>query len=90
MAQTYDRLAEEIDRIVDSPYPTQLKVLRDLVCNERCLADVSRWLRSRPCQLQRLAQCLLDGLRHWPYVLDLITAFCGYTFFVFAEDDLLT
>lgn len=73
MAEPYDNLVAEIDRVVNSPYPTQLKGLRDLVCTKCTEGDVSRWALVRPCQIGRLVECLLDGLRQWPYVLELLT-----------------
>lgn len=76
MAEPYDSLVREIDRIAASPYPTQLKGLRDVVCTRCNCADVARWAISRPCQIGRLAECLLEGLRYWPYVLELITKLC--------------
>ena len=73
MAEPYDLLRAEIDRVVNSPYPTQLKRLRDIACIKCSESDISRWALSRPCQIKRLAECLLDGLRQWPYVLELVT-----------------
>lgn len=33
-------------------------------------------VQARLCQLDRLANCLLEGLQQWPYVLDIITKLC--------------
>ena len=78
MAGAYESLGLEIDRVVGSPYPTQLKTLRDIACTKCTESDIARWALSRPCQIQGLAECLLDGLRQWPYVLDLVTTLCQY------------
>lgn len=78
MAGAYERLLAEIDRIVLSPYPTQLKRLRDIACAECTDLDTARWALSRPCQIECLAECLLEGLRQWPYVLELISRLCEY------------
>lgn len=80
MVQHYDSLVAEVDRIVTSPYPTQLKGLHDIICTRCTLGDIARWTLSRPCQIELLANCLLEGLRHWPYVLDLLTRL-GETYF---------
>ena len=68
-------LAAEITRVVISPYPTQLKALRDLA-SAASGADVESCLRARPCHIGRLAQCVLQGLSQWPYVLDLVARLC--------------
>lgn len=78
MAGSYNSLVAEIDRVVSSPYPTQLKSLRDLVCTKCTDGDIARWTLARPCQVRRLANCLLEGLRQWPYVLELISRLCTY------------
>lgn len=72
MAGHYESLTVEIDRIVTSPYPTQLKGLHDIASNKCTRAHIARWTLSRPCQIERLASCLLDALHRWPYVLDLL------------------
>ncbi|KAF2773883.1 hypothetical protein EJ03DRAFT_370739 [Teratosphaeria nubilosa] len=69
-------LGVEIDRILDSLYPTQLKSLRDLVTSRCSDADVNKCLQTRACRCDHLARCLLEGLRQWPYVLDVITKLC--------------
>lgn len=76
MAEAYESLVAEIDRIVTSPYPTQLKGLRDIACGRCTEGDIAQWVLARPCQVERLAECLLEGLRQWPYVLDLVTRLC--------------
>lgn len=73
MAEPNDTLLAEIDRITSSPYPTQLKALRDIACTKCTESDVSKWALSRPCQIPILVECLLVGLRQWPYVLELVT-----------------
>ncbi|KAH9826723.1 hypothetical protein Tdes44962_MAKER09982, partial [Teratosphaeria destructans] len=70
-------LGAEIDRVLDSPYPTQLKSLRDLVTSPQCSdAVVDRCVHTRLCRLDHLARCLLEGWRRWPYVLDIIHPLC--------------
>ncbi|KAF7196794.1 hypothetical protein HII31_01712 [Pseudocercospora fuligena] len=71
---TYDALAVEIERVTTSPYPTQLRTLRDLVlqCSD---ADISQWAAAKPCDIATLASCLLDGLQQWSYVLEIVTKF---------------
>lgn len=76
MAEAYEILAAEIDRILSSPYPTQLKGLRDITCSKCTQSDIAKWSLSRPCQVERLADCLLEGLQQWPYVLELVTRLC--------------
>ncbi|KAF2485997.1 hypothetical protein BDY17DRAFT_245057 [Neohortaea acidophila] len=71
--QPYDLLAAEIDRVVTSVYPTQLKHLRDVVCMVCTDLDVDRWVLSRPCQIPALADRILAALPHWPYVLGMLT-----------------
>ncbi|KAK3707259.1 hypothetical protein LTR37_012260 [Vermiconidia calcicola] len=78
MADTYEELASEIDRIVNSPYPTQLKHLRDLLCTKCSARDVSRWILAKPCQVESLASCVLEGLRQWPYVLEIVEKLSGH------------
>ncbi|KAK5717176.1 hypothetical protein LTR15_009065 [Elasticomyces elasticus] len=76
MAEMYELLLAEIDRVVNSPYPTQLKSLRDVVCTKCSGLEIERSLQARSCQVERLAVLLLAGLRHWPYVLEIITKLC--------------
>lgn len=71
MASAYGLLAQEISRIVRSPYPTQLKTLHNIVLASSD-ADVSDWVLSHPCQVNVLAQALRDGIEDWPYVVDII------------------
>ncbi|EME86884.1 uncharacterized protein MYCFIDRAFT_172580 [Pseudocercospora fijiensis CIRAD86] len=68
-----------IRRVTTSPYPTQLRTLRDLVlqCSD---ADISQWAAAKPCDIPTLASCLLEGLQQWPYVLEIIAKFaCNIT-----------
>ncbi|KAI7347619.1 hypothetical protein KC320_g7126 [Hortaea werneckii] len=74
MAGIECQLLAELDRIVNSPYPTQLKSLRDIVCCKCSEATISRCLHLRRCAVDRLAVCLIEGLNQWPYVLDIITS----------------
>ncbi|WPH01726.1 Hypothetical protein R9X50_00457800 [Acrodontium crateriforme] len=74
MAEMHIRLCEEIDRIVHSPYPTQLKGLRDIICHKHCSeTNIRRSIALKQCTLKRLVECVIDGLRQWPYVLDIIS-----------------
>ncbi|KAK1092208.1 hypothetical protein LTR48_004774 [Friedmanniomyces endolithicus] len=73
MADGYALLLGEVDRVVNSPYPTQLKSLGDIVSTRCSSPDIDRCLRVRLCTIERLGACLLEGLRHWPYVLEIIT-----------------
>jgi predicted nucleic acid-binding Zn-ribbon protein len=70
----YAALSTEIDRITTSPYPSQLRTLHAVVlkCSD---ADISQWAASKPCLVDPLASCLIEGLQQWSYVLDLITRF---------------
>lgn len=71
---SYKALAAEVDRITTSPYPSQLRTLRDIA--EKCTdADISQWAAAKPCLIETLATCLLEGLQQWSYVLDIITKF---------------
>ncbi|KAI6864930.1 hypothetical protein KC334_g20142, partial [Hortaea werneckii] len=72
MADIECQLLAELDRVVSSPYPTQLKSLRDIVCCKCSEALISRCLHLRRCAVDRLAVCLIEGLSQWPYVLDII------------------
>ncbi|KAI6951484.1 hypothetical protein KC348_g84 [Hortaea werneckii] len=74
MADIECQLLAELDRVVNSPYPTQLKSLRDIVCCKCSEATISRCLHLRRCAVDRLAVCLIEGLNQWPYVLDIITS----------------
>ncbi|KAI7086193.1 hypothetical protein KC356_g5274 [Hortaea werneckii] len=74
MADIECQLLAELDRVVNSPYPTQLKSLRDIVCCKCSEATISRCLHLRRCAVDRLAVCLVEGLNQWPYVLDIITS----------------
>ncbi|KAK0267132.1 hypothetical protein LTR35_016519 [Friedmanniomyces endolithicus] len=73
MADGYALLLGEVDRVVNSPYPTQLKSLCDIVSTRCSGLDIDRCLRVRLCTIERLEARLLEGLRHWPYVLEIIT-----------------
>ncbi|KAF2861447.1 hypothetical protein K470DRAFT_215003, partial [Piedraia hortae CBS 480.64] len=66
-------LLAEIDRIVDCPYPTQLKTLRDLILSKCSDADVAKCMQLRKCRIGHLSIRVLEALRQWPYVLDIIT-----------------
>ncbi|RMY71345.1 hypothetical protein D0863_05216 [Hortaea werneckii] len=68
MAGIECQLLAELDRIVNSPYPTQLKSLRDIVCCKSSEATISRCLHLRRCAVDRLAVCLIEGLSQWPYL----------------------
>ncbi|KAI5364642.1 hypothetical protein Slin15195_G041810 [Septoria linicola] len=71
---SYNALVEEVDRITGSPYPSQLRTLRDIA--EKCSdADIAQWAAAKPCLVGTLASCLLEGLQQWSYVLDVITKF---------------
>lgn len=71
---SYEALAAEVDRITTCPYPSQLRTLRDIA--DQCThADIAQWAAAKPCLIETLAACLLEGLQQWPYVLDIITHF---------------
>ncbi|CAK1358767.1 unnamed protein product [Cercospora beticola] len=73
MAQ-YESLVAEVDRITSSPYPSQLRTLHRIT--EKCSdADIAQWAAAKPCLIETLASCLLEGLQQWTYVLDIITKF---------------
>ncbi|KAK5117493.1 hypothetical protein LTR85_008878 [Meristemomyces frigidus] len=77
MAEAYKLLVAEVDRVVDSPYPTQLKSLRDILGKNCSATDINRCVQARLCRVDDLCLCLLSGLRQWPYVLDIITRLCA-------------
>ncbi|KAK3674289.1 hypothetical protein LTR78_005758 [Recurvomyces mirabilis] len=68
------RLDDELERIIHSPYPTQLKSLRDVLYDGYTRHAIDKSLQNRICQLDHLAECLLEGLKTWPYVLEIITS----------------
>jgi predicted nucleic acid-binding Zn-ribbon protein len=71
---SYTILAAEIDRITSSSYPSQLRTLHAAASN--CSdADVSQWAAAKPCLVEPLASCLVEGLQQWSYVLEIITKF---------------
>lgn len=71
---SYEALATEIDRITSSPYPSQLRTLHSI--SQKCTdADIAQWAAAKPCLIETLASCLLEGLQQWSYVLDIITKF---------------
>lgn len=71
---SYTALAAEVDRITQSPYPSQLRTLHTAVssCTD---ADISQWASAKPCLVEPLASCLIEGLQQWSYVLEIITKF---------------
>ncbi|KAK4495105.1 hypothetical protein PRZ48_013432 [Zasmidium cellare] len=71
----YSTLASEIDRILASPYPSQLRTLRDIATTQSSDADISQWAAAKPCLVEALASALIEGLQHWSYVLDIIAKF---------------
>lgn len=72
-------LGSELDRVLQSPYPTTLKALRDIVCSKCTAADINRCVRARLCQVDHLTARVSDALDQWAYVLDLITKLCEST-----------
>ncbi|KAI5211868.1 hypothetical protein AUEXF2481DRAFT_26781 [Aureobasidium subglaciale EXF-2481] len=70
-----DILAAEVDRVVFTPYPTQLKSLHDIV-NQTSEADICLWASCYKCRVSSLSQALIDALPQWPYVLEIITRLC--------------
>ncbi|GAB7359541.1 hypothetical protein MBLNU230_g6729t1 [Neophaeotheca triangularis] len=73
----YDELAAEARRIVRSPYPTSLQQLEEIVCRRSSQAEIDQWTLSNPCLIQPLVATLLEGLKQWPYVLDIVTSICS-------------
>lgn len=100
-----EALAEEVARIIGSPYPVPLLVscshaprrvrakgkrklnvaLRDRQKLHEILtsgsddendydatAAVTAWSTTHPCQIDALAECVLEALTMWPYVLDIV------------------
>ncbi|PNS15991.1 hypothetical protein CAC42_4392 [Sphaceloma murrayae] len=61
-----DQLRHEIDRVVKSPYPTQLQTLRHLLIEGGDL-DIEAWSFSRPEQIESLVENVLVALPQWPY-----------------------
>ncbi|KAI4731286.1 hypothetical protein E4T49_00889 [Aureobasidium sp. EXF-10728] len=59
-----DILAVEVDRVVFTPYPTQLKTSE---------ANICLWASCYHCRISSLSQALIDALPQWPYVLEIIT-----------------
>lgn len=71
---TYEALAAEVDRITSSPYPSQLRTLHSIA--EKCThGDIAQWAAAKPCLIETLASCLLEGLQQWSYVLDILAKF---------------
>ncbi|KAI5201366.1 hypothetical protein E4T39_05197 [Aureobasidium subglaciale] len=68
-------LSAEVDRVVFTPYPTQLKSLHDIV-NQTSEADIILWASCYKCRVSVLSQALIDALPQWPYVLEIITRLC--------------
>lgn len=76
MASTsYAALVAEVERVTSSPYPSQLRTLRDIVVSQCTDAEISQWVAAKPCLVESLATCLIEGLQQWSYVLDIITMF---------------
>lgn len=71
---TYSTLATEIDRLTASPYPSQLRTLHAAAANATD-ADIAQWAAAKPCLVDALASCLIEGLQQWAYVLEIITKF---------------
>ncbi|KAH0029520.1 hypothetical protein KCU78_g3325, partial [Aureobasidium melanogenum] len=67
-----DILAAEVDRVVFTPYPTQLKSLYDIV-SQTSEANICLWASCYHCRISSLSQALIDALPQWPYVLEIIT-----------------
>ncbi|KAI4746403.1 hypothetical protein E4T50_03294 [Aureobasidium sp. EXF-12298] len=67
-----DILAVEVDRVVFTPYPTQLKSLHDIV-SHTSEANICLWASCYHCRISSLSQALIDALPQWPYVLEIIT-----------------
>ncbi|KAM0718301.1 hypothetical protein Q7P37_006633 [Cladosporium fusiforme] len=77
MSQGSELLVAEVDRVVNSPYPTQLKELHTIACQKCSDGDILEWAAARPCQIDALARNLIRALQQWPYVLEIITKFCA-------------
>lgn len=71
---TYSALSTEIDRLASSPYPSQLRTLHTLTADATD-ADIAQWAAAKPCLVDALASCLIEGLQQWAYVLEIITKF---------------
>ncbi|KAK6405929.1 hypothetical protein LTR95_018719, partial [Oleoguttula sp. CCFEE 5521] len=69
-------LTEEIGRITASTYPTQLKQLHTIVCQNCSEADIILWAASKPCQVSALATNIIEALQQWPYVLEIVARLC--------------
>ncbi|KXT13596.1 hypothetical protein AC579_8496 [Pseudocercospora musae] len=72
----YEALAVEMERVLTSPYPAELRTLRQVVlaCSD---ADVSQWAAAKPCAVATLASRVVEALQvpQWSYVLDILTKF---------------
>ncbi|EMC97860.1 hypothetical protein BAUCODRAFT_406230 [Baudoinia panamericana UAMH 10762] len=71
-------LINELDQVVNSRYPKELKTLFN-VCVRCSDAEIAQSVLLRACQVDRLAVCLLEGLRQWPYVLHILARFAYQT-----------
>ncbi|KAL9127167.1 MAG: hypothetical protein Q9217_003900 [Psora testacea] len=73
-------LVGEIRRITECPYVPSLKRLHDLLhtADNRLL---QRWARGNECQIEPLAEAVLEGLDLWPYTLDILSTLCYITNF---------
>nr|OQO18267.1 hypothetical protein B0A51_13881 [Rachicladosporium sp. CCFEE 5018] len=69
-------LTAEIGRIIASPYPTQLKQLHTIVCQNCSEVDILLWAASKPCQVSALAINIIEALQQWPYVLEIVARLC--------------
>ncbi|KAG8628685.1 hypothetical protein KVT40_002550 [Elsinoe batatas] len=65
-------LFQEIDRVVNSSYPTQLQTLANILVRADDL-DIETWSLSRPHQIQPLIEDVLAALPVWSYCLDIIS-----------------
>ncbi|GAB7337207.1 hypothetical protein MBLNU457_g2586t2 [Dothideomycetes sp. NU457] len=65
-------LETEIDRIVSSPYPTQLKTLQE-ICDKASDLQIEGWVLSNSSKVRSLVFDVLDGLPRWKYVVNIIT-----------------
>lgn len=50
----------------------------EIVCRKSSQAEIDQWTLSNPCLIQPLVATLLEGLKQWPYVLDIVTSLCTY------------
>ncbi|KAI9662167.1 MAG: hypothetical protein M1831_002863 [Alyxoria varia] len=69
-----DKLSNEVEKIIASPYPVALKNLHNIVSTWDN-GSICNWADAHRAQIPALAMALLEGMQLWPYTLEIISAF---------------